>query len=531
MDNLNKKNVKYPLNQLAFWPAIVVLALFIGYGVFQQEALGSLLNKILYGMANLAGWYFELFALVVFILAIVVALTRYGNIKIGGPDAVPDYKTWNWITMSLCGGIGTGLLFWAMGEPIYHFTSPPVAAGVEAGSREAAIFAVSQTMWQWSFPQYTMYTICAVAFALIAYNYKKPLAFGPVLDISIRKKSRGFETFVHCLTIFTMCGAVACSMGVGLMQIGGGIEAIIGVPQSKAVYLVVAVVITALFTASCVSGIGNGLKKMSSFTTIVFIGIMIYVVIFGPTVFIAKLGTESFGYLIDHWAEKLTILNTMAPEDNWPADWIVQYWASFIVYAPILGMFLSRLAKGRTVRQFVLVNVLAPSMFCIVWISVFGGMTVYLQSSGTFDVLEAVNTTGMQSTIFYILGTFPLGKLLAAIFVISIFTSFATMADPIAAALSTIAIRGLSINDEAPSRLKITFGVIMGAVAYLLVASGGIGSVKGMWVIIGLPISFIMIFIMISVFRSAQHLISKPGHLGNADELLLKDVKTQEAKL
>ncbi len=495
---------KHKLNKLAFWPALVCLIIFIAFGVFKQEAMGELLNTIMYAMADQVGWFLELLAIIIIILTFVLALSKFGNIRIGGPAAKPDFKTWNWITMSLCGGIGTGLLFWAMGEPIFHFMTPPAAAGVVPGSREAAIFAISQTMWQWSVPQYCMYTICAVAFAILTYNMKKPLAFGPVLTTSIGKKGRKFETLVHAIVIFSLCGAVASSMGVGLMQIGAGVESITGLPQSKLVWLIVAIIIVVLFIASSVSGIGNGLKKLSSFTTIVFIAILIYVLVLGPTTFCAKLGTESFAYLLDHPFEKTAILNSMAPGDNWYADWIIQYWASFVVYAPILGMFLSRLAKGRTVRQFILVNVLAPSIFCIVWIAVFGGLTVHLQTTGTFDIWNGVNTTGMQSTIFYILNTFPMGKLLTILFVVSIFTSFATMADPVAAALATISIHGLSVDDEAPNKIKIVMGAIMGVIAYLLVASGGVNSVKGMWNIIGFPIAFLLILVVISAFRNAS---------------------------
>ena len=208
----------------------------------------------------------------------------------------------------------------------------------------------------------------------------------------------------------------------------------------------------------------------------------------------------------------------MAPGDNWYADWIIQYWASFVVYAPILGMFLSRLAKGRTVRQFILVNVLAPSMFCIVWIAVFGGLTVQLQTSGTFDIWNGVNTAGMQSTIFYILNTFPLGKVLIVLFVVSIFTSFSTMADPVAAALATISIHGLSVDDEAPNKIKIVMGVIMGVIAYLLVASGGVNSVKGMWNIVGFPISVLLILVVVSVFRNAAKCEAKDDNIVIEDD-------------
>ena len=506
------------VNKLAFWPAIICLIIFLIAGVLFKDEMGALLTSIMYGMADNMGWFFELSVIVVIILTFVLAFSKFGNIRIGGPDAKPDYKTWNWITMSLCGGIGTGLLFWAMAEPIYHFMTPPVAAGVEAGSREAAIFAVSQTMWQWSVPQYCLYTICAAAFAIITYNMKKKLAFGPILTTGIGKKGRKIETFVHAVVIFCLCGAVANSMGVGLMQIGAGVESIFGIPQSALIWLIVAVVIGVIFISSSVSGIGNGLKKLSSFTTIVFIAILIYVLILGPTTFVANLGTESVAELMDHPFEKTAILNTMAEGDTWPADWIVQYWASFVVYAPILGMFLSRMAKGRTLRQFILVNVLAPSIFCIVWIAVFGGLTVNLQTTGAFDIWEGVNTTGMQSTIFYILNTFPLGKLLTIVFVVSIFTSFATMADPVAAALATVSTKGLSVDDEAPAKLKIVIGVIMCAMAYVLVASGGVDSIKGMWNIVGFPIAFLMFVVIISGFRNAAKCVKKDDNIVIEDE-------------
>lgn len=501
------------INSLALWPALALLAVLIGFGVFQTEALGSLLTKILYGMADKGGWFFCLFTILAIVLTFVLALTKIGDIKIGGPDATPDYKTWNWITMSLCGGIGTGLLFWAMGEPMYHFMTPPVAAGVEAGSRGAAIFAISQAMWQWSIPQYCLYTICAVAFALTAYNMKKPLAFGPVLDSAFGKKSKGAETFIHALSIFTMCGAVACSMGVGLMQIGAGLANLFGLTPGPVVWLVIATIITAVFTLSCVSGIGTGLKKMSSFTTIAFICILIYIILFGPTSFSAKLGTESVAALLDHPLERTAILNTMAEGDTWAADWEIQYWASFIVYAPIIGMFLSRMAKGRTLRQFILVNVLAPSIFCMVWIAIFGGVAINMQVTGTFDIWNAVSTNGMEATIFYILDSFPLGKILIVVFLVAICTSFSTLADPMAAACATMSVHGLSVDDEAPKKIKILIGIIMGAIAYILVASGGIGSVKGMWVIIGLPIAFVQMIVIVSAFRNGSHALKYEDYM------------------
>lgn len=489
------------MNQMVFWPAIIALAAFIFYGVFFQESLGKLLNSLLYGMANGLGWFINLLSLASLLLALVVVIYKYGDIRIGGDMAKPEFKTFNWCAMSICSGIGTGLLFWAMGEPIYHFATPPVAAGAEPFSREAGIFAVSQAMWNWSFIQYSMYALCAVAFAIITYNKKKSLSFGSLIEWVFGKKIPWLETLIHALMIFCLCGAVANSTGVALMQVGAGIEAVFGIPQSAMVWLIVAILIGVIFILSCVSGIGNGLKKLSSWTMYIFFFLLFYVFVFGDTNFITKISTEAIAEIIDKWATKSLMLNTMAENDTWSADWIVQYWCSFIVYAPVIGMFQSRMAKGRTVRQYLLVNIVVPSLFCWVWIGVFGGMTISLQSKGVIDVWNVVNTHGMQSTVFQILSALPMGHIFTLLFLIAVCFSLCTLADPMAAVLATLCTQKLSVESEAPRNIKILMGVIITTVSYLLVASGGVNSVKGMFVLVGALISVVMILCFVAAFQ------------------------------
>ena len=525
-EEMNKK-----LNPLAFWPALVALSVFIFLGVFYQQQLGNFLNNLLYTMSDNLGWYLNLLSLLSLILVLVLAFGKTGNIKIGGADARPEFKTFNWCAMSICGGIGTGLLFWAMGEPIYHFATPPIAAGVEPFSRGAGIFAVSQAMWDWSFIQYAMYSLCAVAFALIAYNRKKSLSFGSIIERVCGRNIPWLNSIVHALIIFCLCGAVSNSMGVGLMQIGAGIQSVFGIAQSPMVWLIIAVVIGCIFILSCVSGIGTGLKKISSVTIYIFIGLLIYVAIFGDTKFIGSISAEAVGDIIDNWGKKTMMLNTMVPEDTWSADWILQYWASFIVYAPVIGMFLSRMAKGRTVRQFIMVNLLVPSLFCWVWIGIFGGMTIQLQSSGTIDVWKVVNELGMQATIYQIINSLPMGGVITVIFLVAVCFSFCTLADPMASVLATLSVRKLSIEDEPPRNCKILMGIIIAAVSYLLVASGGVNSVKGMFVLIGLLISVILILCVVAAFKlGSQCLKEKNDGVVDDEGPDLDLIETQKEK-
>ena len=295
------------------------------------------------------------------------------------------------------------------------------------------------------------------------------------------------------------------------MQIGAGLEVLCKIPQSPMIWLIAAVVITMIFVISCVSGLENGIKKVASVCMKFFFFLLAYVFIFGNTDFIMKISSEAVGFIVDNWGVQTTITNVLAEEETWFADWIVQYWSSFIVYAPLIGMFLARMGKGRTVRTFMLVQILVPSIFCTIWIGVFGGQTIYLQTSGTLDVWKAVNESGMQATIFQILGTLPLSKVITVLFLITITLSFCNLAAPMASVAATLSVHGLTAEDEAPKKQKILVGVILGATAYTLVATGGINSVKGLFTLIGLLQSVVLIMCAVVLFRYGKRCYNLPN--------------------
>ena len=235
-----------------------------------------------------------------------------------------------------------------------------------------------------------------------------------------------------------------------------------------------------------------------------FIFLLIFVFIFGNTPFIGKITSEAIGFIIDHWGTQTMLMNAMAPKDTWFSEWSVMYWNSFIMYAPIIGMFLARMGKGRTVRTFILVQVLVPSVFCIIWIGIFGGQTIFLQTSGTLDVWNAVQTSGMQATVFQILGSLPGSKIITVLFLCTITLSFCTLADPMASVASTLSVDGLSADDEPPKKQKVLVGIILAAVACTLVISGGTTAIKGMINLNGLLQSVVMILCAVAFFKSGK---------------------------
>lgn len=530
MENSRKNDFR--VNLAAFLPAIIILIIFIAAGIIWTEQVGAFMTKLLYGMANYFGAYINLLSLVFVILGIVFVISRYGDIVIGGKDAKPEFSMLSWCAMSICSGIGTGLLFWAMGEPIFHYMTTPTAIA-EAGSRRAAIFAVSQAMWDWSFVQYCMYAICGAAFAIICYNRQKSLSFNSIVEGVAGKKIPWLNTLVTAIVIFCLMGATSNSMGVGLMQIGAGLEAALGIKQSPVIWLFAAIFVTVIFILSCVSGIGKGLKMISSACMYFFIFLLLYVFICGNTQFITKITSESAGFIVDNLGTMTTMTNVLTKNDTWFADWIVQYWSSFIVYAPVIGMFLAKMGRGRTVRTFMLVQILVPSIFCILWIGVFGGQTIFLQTSGTLDIWNAVNTSGMQATVFQILSTLPLAKVIIVMFLITVTLSFCTLADPMASVAATLSVNNLSAESEPPKKQKILVGCILGGTAYTLVATGGINSVKGMFTLVGLLQSVILIMCAINLFRYGKkcYYLPNSGCLNKCEDELTEEEKKAEDEL
>ena len=204
--------------------------------------------------------------------------------------------------------------------------------------------------------------------------------------------------------------------------------------------------------------------------------------------------------------------NVLAENETWAADWIIQIFAGFLTYAPVVGMFLARMAKGRTIRTFMLVQLLVPSIFCVIWIGIFGGQTIYLQTSGTMDVWSAVNNLGMQATVFQILSTLPMAKVIIVLFLITIVLSFCTLADPMSSVAATLSVDGLSVEDEAPKKQKILVGCLLGGTAYTLVATGGIDAVKGMFTFVGLLQSAVFIMCVIALFRMGKRCFKEENY-------------------
>lgn len=508
-----KEYVKGSIHKEVLGVVGTLLMIEIILGVFLTDTFGDAMSKMTYWVGDKFGWWIDLCAVLAVILGFCFIIFRYGDIRIGGEDAKPEYSTWQWFSVSICGGIGCGLLFWAMGEPIYHYMQPPVAAGIQPQSREAAIFAVGQTMFDWSFVQYFIYAIPAVVFALLAYNCKRPLSFRALVTEMTGKDRIWLTTLLHIFCGYAVASGVSNSMAAGLMQIGGGLNAVFGLPQNEHIYLFITIFVAAFFILSCLTGINKGLTYVSMICMFCFFSLMLYVIAAGDAEFIGKMGIESFGNLLDNFFGKITYNNALADYDQWANEWPITFWNSFFIYAPVMGMFLARMGKGRTVREFLLVEILVPSVFCCLFISIFAGTTVQMQANGSVDIWANVQELGMQTALYQVLGEMPGGKIVQLVFLISVCLSFVTLADPNTSAMATLCTHGQQIDDEPPKILKIIIGIAVSVVAYLLVVSGGVHAVKGLLNIGGLLMTIPTAWLFLSLPKIGGKLLKCNKHI------------------
>lgn len=355
-----KEYVKGSIHKEVLGVVGTLLMIEIILGVFLTDTFGDAMSKMTYWVGDKFGWWIDLCAVLAVILGVCFIIFRYGDIRIGGEDAKPEYSTWQWFSVSICGGIGCGLLFWAMGEPIYHYMQPPVAAGIQPQSREAAIFAVGQTMFDWSFVQYFIYAIPAVVFALLAYNCKRPLSFRALVTEMTGKDRIWLTTLLHIFCGYAVASGVSNSMAAGLMQIGGGLNAVFGLPQNEHIYLFITIFVAVFFILSCLTGINKGLTYVSMICMFCFFSLMFYVIAAGDAEFIGKMGIESFGNLLDNFFGKITYNNALADYDQW-ANGSIDIWANVqeLGMQTALYQVLGEMPGGKIVQLVFLISVVA----------------------------------------------------------------------------------------------------------------------------------------------------------------------------
>ena len=511
---------------------------FIIFGAFFTETAGVLFSFLQNFITDKFGWLFIILVNLALLLCIYLAMSRYGDIRLGAQTETPQYSLFSWIGMLFSAGIGIGLVYWGTAEPLYHFMAPPLG---EAETIEAAKQAMSISFLHWGLHAWAIYTIVALALAYFHFRRGLPLSIRSTLYPLLGEKIYGrWGHTVDILAVFGTMFGVVTSLGLGVMQINSGLENLFGIPNSLTVQFIIIAFVTALACGSLMLGLDKGIKRLSDIN-MGFTGVLLaFMVILGPTLFIFDSFIENIGnYVVamiplSTWGEAYS--NT-----DWQSGWTIFYWAWWVSWAPFVGVFIARISRGRTIREFVLGVLLIPMLILFFWFTTFGGVAIHMELLAALDpamaspgLVEAVQAdTG--SAIFKLVEYYPFAKPITLLIVIMIVLWFVTSSDSASFVIDMLTAGG----DTNPPKIQRLFWAIMeGLIAAILLAAGGLGALQAAAIVAGLPFALVIFVMMYALlrglsrdrlilYRAQQHFITEESADHNsanefADEHLLK---------
>lgn len=478
--------------------SIVVILLAIILTLLNLHAAQRIFPAIEAEISSLFGWLF-IFSMQGFLLfCFYLAASRFGHIRLGGPDARPDYSAGTWFSMLFAAGMGIGIIFWGVAEPVRHLQNPPGAEGLTSAG---AIRAMDLTFLHWGFHAWGVYTLVGLALAYFSFNRGLPLtirsAFYPLFG------DRIYGSLGHIIDITAVVATifgVATSMGLGVAQINAGLHYLFGITISTGVQVALIVLITGAATVSVVTGLDRGIKFLSQFNVIAALILLLFMLFVGPTLFLLKSFVQDTG----HYLQNLVVLGSWSGayshHSKWLGKWTVFYWAWWVAWSPFVSMFIARVSRGRTVREFILGVLVVPSVLTFLWLTVFGGTAIFNILHGDNSVLNAVNSN-IATALFELLRSYPLAKISTILGMILVAVFFVTSADSSALVAGIIGVGG-KLEVAAPQRAF--WAVAEGVVAAVLMVGGGISALRAASLSSGLPFLIILIIMAYCLFRAFQ---------------------------
>lgn len=447
------------------------------------------------------GWLFSFATILFLILCIWVYFSPLAKIRIGGKKAKPILTRWQWFSITLCTTIAVGILFWATAEPIYHLHDPPASLNIEANSRAAATFSLSTMFLHWTFIPYSIYTLTALMFAIMYYNLRRPFSLGALITPIIGKnKIFSGGAILDAICLYSLVAGMAASLGAGILSISGGIRKYFAIEESSFLLGAITFAIVFTFILSAVSGLQRGIRILSNINIKGFIILAIFILTFGPIYFISSLGLESLGEFFVTMPQRGLGIGI---DEGWSNSWTVFYWANWLAWTPVTALFLGRIAVGYTVREFILYNLLFPSIFSILWMIIFSGTSIHFDQLAEGGTLQQVlQSEGPEGVIYALLEQFPLAEFTGLFFLVLVFFSYVTAADSNTTAMSGLCSTGISPESPSPPVwIKIIWGIIIGMIAWVMVSFAGIEGVKMTSNLGGFPALFLVLLVAIGMIR------------------------------
>lgn len=480
-----------------FWPSVILILVMIITTLSMGEDAETMYTAIQNFISDNGGWLFIISVSVFLIFAIVIAFSRMGNIRLGGAEARPEFSTTAWFAMLFSAGMGIGIMFWSVAEPMTHFLESPMEVG---GAEDAAQQAMSLTYLHWGFHAWGIYAIVGLSLAFFAFNRGFPLSFRSIFYPVLGDRIEGWiGDVIDILAVLATLFGLATSLGLGVKQISAGLNDLFALPDTVWLQVGLIIGITMIATVSVFLGIDKGVRVLSEINIRIAVVFLLFMIAVGPTIYIFDSFVQNMGHYFGNVA-RYSFWTEAYEGSTWQNTWTVFYWAWWISWSPYVGMFIARISKGRTVREFVLGVLIAPSLITFLWLSAFGGSAISLEMADIGNIgATALDNEAMS--LFVLLEQFPWSFVTSITAIILVMSFFVTSSDS-----GSLVIDGLTSGGklDAPVGQRVFWAQVEGAVAAVLLIGGGLNALRTASVITGLPFLFILMLMCYSLYKGLK---------------------------
>ena len=487
------------INPVVFYSSAIGIVAFAVWTMFFTASAQNVINVALGWISDTFGWFYFLAVLLYLAFVVVIATSRYGKIRLGPDHSKPEFHVLTWAAMLFSAGIGIDLLFFCIAEPLTQYLAPPVGEG---STPQAARHAMELTFLHWGLSGWGVYTLVGMSLAYFSFRQGLPLTIRSSLYPIFGKRING--PIGHTVDTAAVLGTVfgiATSLGIGIIQLNYGLNHIFGVPEGVLTQSILVVAIVAFSAISAATGVERGIRRLSEFNMLLAVVLLLFVLFAGKTTFLLNALVMNIG---DYLANFISLsLNTYAHEQptEWLNAWTLFFWAWWIAWGPFVGLFLARISRGRTIREFVLGTLLLPLAFMMAWMSIMGNSALDMVMQGASEFgQQAVDNPG--SSIYLFLEAFPLSWLTTAVVTVLAIVFFVTSGDSGSLVLSNFTSRLRDVNSDAPIWMRILWAAIIGVLTLALLIAGGLSALQGTVVIMGLPFSIVLLFMMAGLYKA-----------------------------
>ncbi len=485
-----------------FFTSTVLMVLFVVATIAFTAQIDLLFGTLSNWITDKLGWFYILGVTTFLIFLIWIAASRYGNVRLGDKGDLPEYSNPAWFAMLFAAGIGSILMFWGVAEPISHFANPP-QQNVPPESTGAAKQAMAYALYHFGLHTWTIFCLPALAFAYFGYRRKLPLRLSSIFQPFLGDRIHGpIGKIIDITAVMGTLFGVAVSIGLGTLQINSGLASLFGVPENKLAQVLLIAAIEAIAVVSVALGLDKGVKRLSNINIVMAIALMVFVVVTGSTLFLIRGIIESTGIYL-RWLVPLAFWNDAFGDTGWQDTWTVFYWAWTISWSPFVGIFIARISRGRTIREFVLGVLLLPTAFTIIWFSVFGLSAVDIELNGPGGLVQSVVVNDdIPGALFTFLENFPFTTAVSVFSVLIVAIFFTTSSDS-----ASLVVDMLCNGDKGvgPTHQRVYWAVAEGVIAATLLAAtgkGGLDALQQVIVVVGLPFFVIAFLMMFSLMRA-----------------------------